>query len=383
MDRFARLLFAVVAAATAALAPSAAPAHEIRPAVATVSLSPPEATLELVLNLEAVLAGIGPQHADTAAAPNAAAYDALRALPPDALRARLDAFLPTLREGLRVELDGTRAGLALRAADIPEAGDLRLARISTLRFGFALPSAARELRWSYAEPFGQNVLRVFEPGRAVPATAWLKDGAPSEPYLIGTGFAAPGGWRTIWRYAVLGFTHIVPGGPDHILFVLGLYLLSSRWKPLLAQVTAFTLAHSITLGLSMAGIVALPTAVVEPLIALSIAYVAIENVLTGRLHPWRPLVVFGFGLLHGLGFAGVLQEIGVPRAEFVPALVSFNLGVEAGQLAVIACAFALAGLPFRGRRWYRSRIVVPASLAIAAAGLWWTVERVAEFWLET
>ena len=102
--------------------------------------------------------------------------------------------------------------------------------------------------------------------------------------------------------------------------------------------TAFTVAHSITLGLSIYGVVALPPRVVEPLIALSIAYVAIENLITRELHAWRIGVVFLFGLLHGLGFAGVLRELGLPRGEFLTALLSFNVGVELGQLSVIAAA---------------------------------------------
>ena len=114
----------------------------------------------------------------------------------------------------------------------------------------------------------------------------------------------------------------------------------------------------------------------EPLIALSIAYVAIENLMTRDLHPWRPVVVFGFGLLHGLGFAGVLQEIGLPRADYVTGLIAFNIGVEFGQLAVIAIAFLTTGLWFRSQPWYRARVVIPASAAIAFMGLFWTVERV-------
>lgn len=113
------------------------------------------------------------------------------------------------------------------------------------------------------------------------------------------------------------------------------------------------------------------------MIALSIAYVAIENVVTKDLHVWRPYVVFGFGLLHGMGFAGVLKEIGMPRSEFVAALVSFNIGVELGQLAVIALAFTLVGFWLQKKPWYRARLVVPFSLVIAAVGLYWTVERVA------
>src|SRR5205823_5104476 len=127
------------------------------------------------------------------------------------------------------------------------------------------------------------------------------------------------------------FTHIVPGGLDHILFVLGIFLLSMKVKPVLAQVTAFTLAHSITLGLTIYGLVSVSPRVVEPMIALSIAYVAIENIATTALRPSRVAIVFAFGLLHGMGFAGVLKELGLPRAEFLTALVTFNVGVELGQ----------------------------------------------------
>ena len=111
---------------------------------------------------------------------------------------------------------------------------------------------------------------------------------------------------------------------------------------MLLQVTAFTIAHSITLGLSIYGIVSLPSRIVEPLIALSIAYVAIENLVTRELKPWRLALVFMFGLLHGLGFAGVLRELGLPRDEFLTALLTFNLGVEGGQLTVIALAMLAA-----------------------------------------
>jgi len=173
----------------------------------------------------------------------------------------------------------------------------------------------------------------------------------------------------------LGFTHILPLGVDHILFVLGLFLLSTRAAPLLWQITAFTVAHSITLALSMYGILSLPASVVEPLIAVSIVYVAVENMLTKRLHSWRVLVVFGFGLLHGLGFADVLSAIGLPRNEFVTGLIAFNVGVELGQLTVIAIAGLLFGYWFRLRPWYRERIVLPLSAAIALTGLYWTVER--------
>jgi len=205
---------------------------------------------------------------------------------------------------------------------------------------------------------------------------WLTNGAKSDAYIPGVGLKPPARLEIIQQYAALGFTHILPKGLDHILFVLGLFLLATRVSPLLWQVTAFTVAHSITFGLAMYGVLALPPTLVEPLIAASIVYVAVENIFTARLHAWRVFIVFGFGLLHGLGFAGVLNEIGLPRAEFLTGLISFNVGVELGQLTVIVLAFLAVGLGFRNRPWYRQRIVVPASAVIALVGLYWTVERV-------
>jgi hypothetical protein len=116
--------------------------------------------------------------------------------------------------------------------------------------------------------------------------------------------------------------------------------------------------------------------IVEPAIALSIVYVAIENVVRSELRPTRVALVFAFGLLHGMGFAGVLREVGLPRSEFLSGLLSFNAGVEGGQLAVISAAFLLLGLPFGRRPWYRQRVVVPLSLAIGAVGLYWAVQRI-------
>ena len=160
-----------------------------------------------------------------------------------------------------------------------------------------------------------------------------------------------------------------------MLFVLGIYLLSGRARSVLWQVSAFTVAHSITLGLSMYGLIHVSPRIVEPMIALSIAYVAIENVFLSELKSWRVALVFGFGLLHGMGFAGALKELGLPRSEFVTALLTFNAGVEAGQLTVIGAAFLLVGWQYSSRTWYRSRIVVPASGVIACTAMYWTIQR--------
>jgi hypothetical protein len=205
-------------------------------------------------------------------------------------------------------------------------------------------------------------------------TGYLTKGALSDP-LPRAGVAEVGGFENFLRYVVIGFEHILPKGLDHILFVLGLFFFSLKMRPLLIQVTTFTLAHTVTLALATLGLVTVSPAIVEPLIAASITYVAIENILRPKLGWWRTAVVFGFGLLHGLGFASVLGDIGLDPSRFVASLIAFNIGVEIGQLTVIAAAFLLVGLWFGNRSWYRAAIAIPVSCVIAVIGGWWVIER--------
>lgn len=180
----------------------------------------------------------------------------------------------------------------------------------------------------------------------------------------------------IWYYLKLGFQHIVPDGLDHILFVAGLCLLSTKIKTIIWQATAFTVAHSITLALSMKNIIVAPPAIVEPIIALSILFIAIENLILSQLKPWRIFIVFLFGLIHGMGFASSLNEIGLPPDKFYTSILSFNIGVESGQVTVIAAIFTFLIIPFRKKIWYRKAIVYPLSIFIALIASYWTVERV-------
>ncbi len=181
-------------------------------------------------------------------------------------------------------------------------------------------------------------------------------------------------WSTLRSFFVQGFLHVLPEGLDHILFVLGLFLLSRAWRPLLWQITAFTVAHTITLGLATLGYVKVPASIVEPIIAASIAAVAIENIFHPRYTPWRLVIVLVFGLIHGLGFANALSDLDLPKTSLAVGLIGFNLGVEGGQLAVVSLAFAATAW-LRDPASYRRWIVIPGSALIAAMGLWWTVQR--------
>ena len=177
-------------------------------------------------------------------------------------------------------------------------------------------------------------------------------------------------------YLVLGFKHILPLGFDHILFVLSLFLLSPKLKPIIWQSTAFTVAHSVTLCLAAYNVITPPSRIIEPLIALSILYVAIENIASPKLKPSRIGIVFLFGLVHGLGFAGALAEMGLPKNAYLTSLITFNVGVELGQLTIILTAYFLLAKWFSDKTYYRSRIVIPLSLIIALIAAFWTIQRI-------
>jgi len=286
--------------------------------------------------------------------------------------ARFAELIDVFRERVQIAFDGRAVRADVTATSTAAADDLSTP-VVTLRLTGTVPPHASELTWRYGWTFASYAFTV-ESAAGDASTQWLEGNQSSTPIPLDQALPRVTRLETIWQYLRLGFTHIVPGGLDHILFVLGLFLLSATWRPLLWQVSAFTLAHTISLGLAMNGLIAARPSIVEPLIAVSICYVAVENVMLGELKPWRIVLVFAFGLLHGLGFAGVLTELGLPRGEFATALVAFNLGVECGQLFVIGAAIVAVGW-WRSASFYRHRIVIPASLAIAVVAMYWTVQR--------
>jgi hypothetical protein len=186
---------------------------------------------------------------------------------------------------------------------------------------------------------------------------------------------------TVGLYLTIGVGHILPDGTDHILFVLAMFLASTRLRALVLQISAFTVAHTVTLALAASGVITPSPQLVEPLIALTIGFVAVENLIFKDMTKWRPAVVFGFGLIHGMGFAGFFGELGLPAGQFWSSLIGFNVGVEIGQLVVITAAaifaFALRRtlLQKKGARQYRLFVVLPGSALIGVTGFWWAFER--------
>lgn len=326
-----------------------AQAHEVMPSIGDMRVVDGEVVFEIRANLESFIAEINlTETTDTNESAQAATYDELRALEPDALATQFQGFWPQMAQGITLTADGGPIVPTLTNVAVDPVGDVEVVRFSVFEFSAPLPSDAQTVQMGWAPEFGVLVLRQMDvPG---PYDGYLEAGALTDQIPLAGGGQATA-WETFVNYIPVGFDHIVPKGLDHILFVLGLFFLAARFRPLLLQVSLFTVAHTITLALAALGYTqfvddftqgSLGVAfidIVEPLIALSIAYVAIENIFMKGISPWRPFVIFIFGLLHGLGFASVLGEFGLPEDTFVAALIGFNVGVEVGQLAVIAVMF--------------------------------------------
>ena len=353
---------------------SVANAHEVMPSIADFERDGDRVNWTIELNLEGILAGVDLSTvSDTNDAPEAESYDSLNALPAAVLADQFRANWDAVARAITIGIDGVEVAPVLTDVSVPERDDIEEARRSEISFYVPVENGASVIQFGWIQRYGDIVIR--QQGVDAPFTSELSGGELSDPISLGGGDARSA-FENFLFYIPVGFEHIIPLGLDHILFVLGLFFLSTRLGPLLWQISAFTLAHTITLALAALGIVVVPGSIVEPLIAASIVFVAVENIFARGLTPWRPVVVFLFGLLHGLGFASVLGDYGLPSDGFIAALIGFNIGVELGQLSVIAVAYLLVGYWFGNKAWYRRVIAIPASLAIAAVGVWWVIERV-------
>ncbi len=359
-----------------------ASADIVKPALVEISVfSDARVTIEIRTSIEALLTGINGRYRNTQEAPNTDAYDALRELEASDLRQQFVGFHAELLDGVELVVDGASIPLEIGEITIAPPGYTKVPRASVIHLVGVIPKESISLRWYYPLRFGDQAVRVRQVNEEAgeyhwSGHQWIEDDRPSEPFSLTQVFAKPTFWSVSSPYLSAGFLHIVPKGLDHILFILGIFLMSMQLRPLVLQVTMFTIAHSLTLSLGVFRLVHLQPKVVEPLIALSIAYVAFENLANDRLNRFRLPVIFVFGLLHGLGFASILTEFGLPADLYLAALLWFNVGVEFGQVALLIAAYLAITIWFSDPHVYRRSIVLPGSLLIGGLGAYWTVERV-------
>lgn len=308
-------------------------------------------------------------------------HGAISGLPAPVER-RMGRFLSDLVDAATVAFDGKSVEPAVEF--VPgESGAAGSPRV-VLRLRGPIPGGAHGFTWSAALPIGSYPLVLTSEGDEGSLWKWVEGGKTSEPFPLPERVVPPPRWELARRYLELGFLGVLPRGADSVLFVLGLFLLGRRARPLLPQAAAFAAALSVALALAAAGKLALPPRLLAPLLALTLVYVAAGNLLdraSGRPPDvkqhglMRLAVVSACGLLHGLALAHALAASQPPPPELPAVLAGFTLGALAAQLTVLAAAFLLLGLGNREEPWYRRRVVVPASGLIAAIGSYWFVER--------
>ena len=351
--------------------------HELRPAIANLDIYEKNnivnANLSIRLNLEAIITGINTSHSNTEESEKSDEYQDLRRMNPTHLLRKFNSKIKNFDNKINLISNNRNLDLILLNIVIPEVGNTDSIRDTLVNFNIQ-EIDEENLQFYWNKNLGSIILRVNSVTQDPLYTELIDVGKRSKFFSTKTKTEITF-FQNIKKYIQLGFKHIIPKGLDHILFVLALFLLSPKLRPLVFQISIFTLAHTITLILGVLNIIIISGTIVEPIIALSICFIAIENLFTKNINNLRPYVIFIFGLLHGLGFAGVLNKIGVSSNLFVSSLISFNVGVELGQISVIILSYIFIALLFQKRSWYRSRITQPISVVVAFIGFYWFIQR--------
>jgi hypothetical protein len=352
--------------------------HEIKPAIVDLIIADGQASIDFKINAEQILSGVdASQYQDTNDAPQAELYDQFREKNEEELKQDIQQNWNLFQD--QITINGLE-GSSLSLVDLMIDQDVNPEYPRDTNLKTEVPLNQNQFTIQFATELGPVVIRQFEDisKENMIFSTYLQPGEISDE-LSPLSQATIS--QTIIEYIILGIEHIVPKGLDHILFIFGVFFFAVKLKPLLWQVTMFTLAHSLTLILASLKLVFIPASIIEPLIALSIGYVAFENIFQrqGKFHSRsnaiRYAVIFFFGLIHGLGFAFVLEDIGLPTGQLILSLLSFNIGVEIAQIGLVVLAYLLMFYPSK-QLWYRKAIQIPCSLVIGLIGIYWFFERV-------
>ena len=336
--------------------------------------------VDVRLNAEAILSKSA-TYKNSKDSPNAKHYDVLRAQPPAKIKAQFLNNLPIFLTQATLSFDNKPTTLEYISFDVADIGYQGRPRISHLKLKATLKKTPKSFSWHYAKIYGDFVYRhrfYHKDNYNWSNWRWLSAGNQAEHVALDI----PDTKTNInlieyfSEYVVIGYLHILPKGLDHILFIVGIALLRLSWRQLLLLVTLFTLAHSLTLALAIYDLVTLPGRIVEPLIALSIAYIGIENLLKRAAIKFESIVIFLFGLLHGLGFASVLSVFDLEKHTLALSLISFNIGVELGQISIILAVLSLLWFAKKHHLNTQKYIILPSAFIITIFGLVWTVMRV-------
>ena len=353
--------------------------HEIKPSIADFSINESSLTFEIRLNAELILSGIDASDIQNTDNSNLSyKYDDLRKLPDNDLKDNIMSNWNNISQNIYIKLDGDVQELNLLSIEIINQRNYEVTRDTIINFHIPLDKKNTSFSFSMSKKFGSIILREQNLNKNVDQlyTNYLNSGDASDLINLNHTVALTK-INSFIKYLFLGIQHIIPKGLDHILFIIGLFLFSNLIRPLLLQVTMFTIAHTITLVIASLSLINVNASIVEPLIALSIVYIGVENIFKKYSNTKiRYYVIFLFGLLHGLGFALVLKDVGLDYSNLLINLVSFNIGVEIAQIFILFLLFLTIGLFFSKKKYYKLIFQIPLSLFISLIAIYWFVERI-------
>jgi hydrogenase/urease accessory protein HupE len=354
-------------------------AHEIKPSIADFTYDESYLNIEVRLNAELILSNIDASNiSNTNSSPLTEIYDRYRLLDKKDLENVILESWKDISSNIDIKINNKLKKIELINIDTQVVKNFEISRDTIISFRVLLNKSSEKFTFKWIKNYGPIILRENNDLKIEDelVTEYLQSGTESDPIFFNdNNFRSM--FTSFTKFFVLGIQHIIPKGLDHILFIFGLFLFSSSLNTLIKQITIFTIAHSITLIFVSLSLIKINPQIVEPIIALSIVYVGLENIFKNYIKEYlRYIVILFFGLLHGLGFALVLSDIGYRSSKLFLNLISFNIGIEVAQISIILFLYLLIAIKFSKNKYYRITFQIPSSILIASIGLYWFAERI-------
>jgi len=353
--------------------------HEIKPSIADFTYDENFLNIKIRLNAELILSNIDASKiSNTNSSSLSDIYDKLRILNKIELENLFKSSWQEISTNIDIKINNETKKINLINIEVEDIKNFEISRDTHIYLQVLLNNNSEYFTFSWIKKYGPIILRENNNDKLEDElfTEYLQSGIESNQFSFNEkNFKNT--LNSFINFFVLGVEHIIPKGLDHILFIFGLFLFSSSLKKLITQITIFTIAHSITLIFVSLSLMKINPQIVEPIIALSIVYVGIENIFKNYVKEYlRYVVILFFGLLHGLGFALVLSDIGYRSTDLFINLISFNIGIEVAQISIVLVLYLLVALNFAKNKNYRMFFQVPSSILISSIGLYWFFERI-------
>ncbi len=353
--------------------------HEIKPSIADFTYDEKYLNFKIRLNAELILSNIDASTvSNTDSSSLSEIYDKFRILSKKDLEEMFQNSWSEISSNINIKINNESKIITLIKTEVEDIKNFEISRDTHVYFRVLLDKNSEQFTFRWVKNYGPIILRENNNNKKEDelVTEYLQSGIESSQFSFKeNNFSKT--FNSFVKFFVLGIQHIIPKGLDHILFIFGLFLFSSSLKKLISQITIFTIAHSITLIFVSLSLMRINPQIVEPIIALSIVYIGLENIFKKYTKEYlRYVVILFFGLLHGLGFALVLSDIGYKSSDLFVNLISFNLGIEVAQISIVLALYLLIALNFAKNKNYRIFFQVPSSILISSVGLYWFFERI-------